>query len=82
MKVISPEAQHNQHELDPKGKSESIPSHQFGLQKEEPCNIINFNMLIILNITNKEFLFIWERSGKNGRKRREAERKYKKTCRL
>ena len=53
MKVISPEAQHNQHELDPKGKSESIPSHQFGLQKEEPCNIINFNMLIILNITKK-----------------------------
>lgn len=36
MTVIFPEVQHNQHGMDPKGRSESNPSHQFGLHEEEP----------------------------------------------
>ena len=36
-RVKKPVVQHNQHELDPRGQHRNIPSHQFELQKEEPC---------------------------------------------
>lgn len=37
--IYIPEVQHSQHELDPIGQHRSTPSHQFELQKVEPCVI-------------------------------------------
>lgn len=73
MKVISPVVQHNQHGLDPKGQSESSPSYQFGLHKEEPCNINNFSVLSIMNITCEGLTG----KEKRGKKKEEEEEKEK-----
>jgi hypothetical protein len=69
MKVISPVEQHNRHGLDPKGQSESSPSYQFGLHKEEPCNINNFSVLSIMSITCE---------GLTGKKKKEEEEEEEK----
>jgi hypothetical protein len=72
MKVISPVEQHNRHGLDPKGQSESSPSYQFGLHKEEPCNINNFSVLSIMSITCEGL------TGKKKRKKKKKKRRKKK----
>lgn len=37
---LVPEVLHNQHDLNPMRHSRSIPSHQFELQREVPCEHI------------------------------------------